>query len=140
MKLVIDASVALKWLRIWSAMETDTGRAASILASLEKGEVLALQPPHWKAEVLAVMARKEPDRIEAAHELLLAVPHQDCGGPTLYRRAARLSVQLKHHLFDTLYHAVALENDATLVTADDAYFAKAYRLGNIKLLTSFAAS
>ena len=56
----------------------------------------------------------------------------------LYKRAAHLSVQLKHHLFDTLYHAVALENDATLVTADDAYFAKAYRLGNIKLLTSFA--
>ena len=36
--------------------------------------------------------------------------------------------------------AVALENDATPVTADDAYFAKAYKLGNIKLLTSFAAS
>jgi predicted nucleic acid-binding protein len=86
------------------------------------------------------MARKEPDRIEAVQELLFAVPHQDCGGPMLYKRAAHLSVQLKHHLFDTLYHAVALENDATLVTADDAYFAKAYRLGNIKLLTSFAAS
>jgi hypothetical protein len=40
-------------------------------------------------------------------------------------------------MFDTLYHAMALENEATLVTADDAYFAKAYRLGNIKLLTNY---
>ncbi len=37
-----------------------------------------------------------------------------------------------------MYHAAALLSDATLITADDAYFAKAYRLGNIKLLTNFA--
>ena len=41
------------------------------------------------------------------------------------KRAADLSILLKHHLFDTLYHAVALEEHATLVTADEAYFAKA---------------
>jgi hypothetical protein len=53
------------------------------------------------------------------------------------RSACRLIID---RAFDTLYHAVALENDATLFTADDAYFAKACRLGSIKLLTSFAAS
>ena len=138
MKLVIDASVSLKWFRVWSAMETDTGRAAAILAAIEKGEAAALQPPRWKAGVLAVMARKEPERIEAVQDLLFAVPHRSCDDAGTYKKAAQLSVQLKHHLFDTLYHAVALENDATLATADDAYFAKAYRLGNIKLLTNFA--
>jgi hypothetical protein len=44
-----------------------------------------------------------------------------------------------HHLFCTLYHAVALEHCATPVTAAGAYFAKAYKLGNIRLLTAFAA-
>jgi len=43
-----------------------------------------------------------------------------------------------HHLFDTLYHAVALEEGATLVTADAAYFAKAKDLGGIELLADFA--
>ncbi len=137
MKLVIDASVSLKWFRIWSETETDTGRAVAILGSLEKGEAIALQPPHWKAEVLAVIARKEPERIEAAQELLFSIPHRDCDGSALYRSAAQLSIHLKHHLFDTLYHAVALEHGATLITADDTYFAKAFRLGNIKLLTNY---
>jgi len=43
-----------------------------------------------------------------------------------------------HHLFDTLYHAVALEEGARLVTADAAYFAKAKDLGGIELLADFA--
>jgi hypothetical protein len=43
-------------------------------------------------------------------------------------------------MFDTLYHVAAQECDATLITADEAYFAKAFRLGNIQLLTNFAAA
>ena len=54
------------------------------------------------------------------------------------RRAADLSIALNHHLFDTLYHAVALEEGATLVTADAAYFGKAKDLGGVELLADFA--
>jgi predicted nucleic acid-binding protein len=57
---------------------------------------------------------------------------------SVLRRAADLSISLNHHLFDTLYHAVALEQDAALVTADEAYFAKARHLGSIELLADFA--
>jgi hypothetical protein len=31
----------------------------------------------------------------------------------------QLSRPLGHHLFDTLYHAVAFEEDITLITADE---------------------
>jgi hypothetical protein len=48
-----------------------------------------------------------------------------------------MSIALKHHLFDTLYHAVALEEQATLVTADEVYFGKAKDLGAIQLLGDF---
>jgi hypothetical protein len=41
-------------------------------------------------------------------------------------------------LFDTLYHAVALEEGATLVTADETYFSKAKGLGGIVSLANFA--
>ena len=53
-------------------------------------------------------------------------------------RGTNFPIALDHHLFDTLYHAVALEEGATLVTADAAYFAKAKNLGGIELLADFA--
>jgi hypothetical protein len=42
-----------------------------------------------------------------------------------------LAVGLDHHLFDTLYHAVALERRTTLVTADTRYAAKAAGHGGL---------
>ena len=135
MKLVIDASVNLKW--ILGAEEPDAGRAEALLAAIAAGEHRIFQPPHWFAEVLSVLASKRTHRIEETFNILQAIPHELCTNIQIYRDAARLSVQLKHHLFDTLYHAVAKEHGAALITADDAYFAKAYRLGNIKLLTNF---
>ena len=45
---------------------------------------------------------------------------------------------LNHHLFDTLYHAVALcEPDANLITADERYFLKASHKGKITLLREY---
>ena len=49
-----------------------------------------------------------------------------------------MSIALDHHLFDTLYHAVALEEGATLVTADETYYGKAKDLGGVGLLADFA--
>ncbi|WP_409409595.1 hypothetical protein AAE485_04075 [Acidithiobacillus ferriphilus] len=46
-----------------------------------------------------------------------------------------------HHLFDTLYHALALLHpEAVLVTADRRYFVKAQREDCIILLEDFYAS
>ncbi len=140
MKLVIDASVSLKWILGAEDGEQDIAKAEAVLAAIVEQQHQAVQPPHWFAEVLAVIALKRPRKIEETFNILQAIPHNLSTEAQTYAAAARLSVQLKHHLFDTLYHAVALENDATLITADDAYFAKAYRLGKIKLLTSFATN
>jgi predicted nucleic acid-binding protein len=42
--------------------------------------------------------------------------------PVVLRRACEMAIELKQHLFDTLYHAVALETpDAVLITADESY-------------------
>jgi predicted nucleic acid-binding protein len=59
-------------------------------------------------------------------------------GVPILKRAAELTVVLRHHLFDTLYHAVALEEGATLVTADEAYFTRAKELGSIARLADFS--
>lgn len=43
-----------------------------------------------------------------------------------------MAAQLDHHLFDTLYHAPALESGAAvLVSADDRYVRKNGPLGNV---------
>ncbi len=83
MKLVVDASVAVKWILGNRPDETDVDRAGASLGGI-------------------------------------------------------MRIDLDRHLFDTLYHAVALEEGATLVTADEVHFAKARRLGNIELLADLA--
>lgn len=62
--------------------------------------------------------------------------------PTVaYARAISLATQLDHHLFDTLYHALALETpSAVFVTADRRYFDKARHRGQIAWLPDFVAA
>ena len=127
-KIVVDASVALKW--FLQNNEDHCDKAIALLMDYP-----LIQPPHFIAEIAAVLARKKP--IEADQDLadLLEIEMAIADEPTIYQQAARLSIDLNHHLFDTLYHAVALEtNGAILITADNEYYEKAKHLGRIKLL------
>ena len=140
MKLVIDASVVLKWLLPGPASERDTERATALMQSVVAGDAGIVQPAHWLAEVGAVLARLSP--VTAASDIqrlyALELPHVD--EAAVYRRACELSVSLGQHLFDTLYHAVALEADAALlVTADDRYLRAARRRGRICALADWQA-
>ncbi len=96
-----------------------------------------LAPCHWTAEVIAVIARLDPGIVDDALVLLDDMKPVLIHTVAVVKRAADLSVALNHHLFDTLYHAVALEEGATLVTADEAYFGKAKDLGAILPLAEF---
>ncbi len=59
--------------------------------------------------------------------------------PWIYATAVELSTRLRHHVFDTLYHATALHHEgATLITADEAYFGKARAEGCFARLRDFA--
>jgi predicted nucleic acid-binding protein len=139
MRLVVDASVAVKWFLHNKPGEQDVKQALTILSALRNGEANAIQPPHWLVEAMSVLAREAPPFAEEALEDLEALKLPIAMKPGDFRLAVRLSRQLNHHVFDTLYHAVALEHDATLVTADEAYFTKAFRLGNIMLLVNYPA-
>ena len=56
-----------------------------------------------------------------------------------YATALELSIRHQHHLFDTLYHAVALHvTGASLVTADRRYYEKAGAEGCIIHLADWA--
>ena len=139
MRLVIDASVAIKWIIRDPLVEPDADKALAILRGMRFRTIQAFEPPHWIAEILATITRARPQRIALTLGILSTLTFKETVQPSCYRRAADLAIALNHHLFDTLYHAVALEEGATLVTADETYFAKAQSLGGIQRLVDFSA-
>ncbi len=138
---VVDASVAVKWFvdADWALREDHVEPALALLQASAAGRVELLQPPHFLAEVAAVLARLKPhaalqDITNLADlDITWAEPTQALAG------AVGLATQLNHHLFDTLYHSLALAAPgAVLVTADQRYFDKARHLGQIDWLPDFS--
>ena len=140
MIVVLDASVVLKWMFEDPARERDTEKAFAVIESVVRGRQEILQPVHWLAEVAAVAARLTPQTALRDVEMLAALEFPATDDPNVMRRATDLAIETNHHLFDTLYHAVALENeDAMLVTADDRYYVKAERYGMISALRDWGS-
>jgi len=137
---VIDASVIVKWFFPDPVRESGSNHPLAVLKAVREGRVEPLEPPHWLAEVAAVIARLEPGIAEEAVDLLDAMEFRVSGDAVIYKRAAMLAAELNHHLFDTLYHAVALEHDATLISADRRYFNKARHLDRIAYLPDWEAT
>ena len=143
MILVVDASVAVKWFveADWALREDHVEQALALLTASAEGELALLQPPHFLAEVASVLARLAPERALQNITDLTALDIEWAAPTDAYARAIALSRQLDHHLFDTLYHALALDTPgAVLVTADRRYFDKARHLGQIAWLPDWRKS
>lgn len=115
MTLVVDASVAAKWL-----VEEDGSEQAAAL----RGRAMAA-PSLIRAEVanlLATLARRGAIAARDAAESFalfqtapLRIVEPD---DALERAALDLALALAHPVYDCLYLALAIRLDATLVTAD----------------------
>ena len=135
MTIVLDASVILKWLLEDPTKEPDTEKALALIDAVVHGKLEILQPVHWLIEVAVVAARLTPQTAVQDVGMLSAMQFPTSDDPAVLLRATALAIETDHHLFDTLYHAVALEHDdAVLVTADDRYRRKAERYGMIVAL------
>ena len=138
MNVVIDASVALKWFFRLQDDEPHVDQALALLRCVDQGTCRMIQPPHFLAEMAAVLARKKPTAAQQDITDLLDIEVHYIDEPAVYPSAIDLAVHLQHHLFDTLYHATALYYpDATLYTADQRYYEKAHTIGNIAFISSF---
>jgi predicted nucleic acid-binding protein len=90
--------------------------------------------------------QREPDTEKALMiiALLSELQWPATGDTEVMRRATQLAINTGGHLFETLYHAIALEHpDTTLITADERYVSKAKEQGCIQPLkewTSHASS
>jgi predicted nucleic acid-binding protein len=86
-----------------------------------------------------VLAREAPAR--AARDLadLGLVEMSVVDETQVVHRALELAIHHRQHVFDTMYHAVALSRpDALLVTADERYWRAARGVGRIVRLADFA--
>jgi predicted nucleic acid-binding protein len=136
--ITVDASVAVKWYVQNAANEPDADLAVKILIRAGAGDDLLVQPPHFIAEVAGVLARMKPHEAAADVTELQHLALRVVASAQVYATAIELATTLQHHLFDTLYHAVALQTPGcTLVTADRVYYRKAKSLGQIQLLEDF---
>jgi predicted nucleic acid-binding protein len=133
-KLVVDASVALKWILRDDSVEQHLAQAEDLLTACDDGKVELLAPIHWQLEINSVVARLQPLLLEPTIKLLGDLAPTTVNSADSIRLAARISIQTSTHMFDSLYHAIALQSGATLVTADERYYGKAQSLGAILLL------
>ena len=139
--VVLDASVIVKWIFADRAEESHSLQALQILQFVKESRVIVVQPSHWLAEAAAVIVRLDPGRACQAISLLHALEFPVVTDVEVYHKACDLSASLNQHVFDTLYHAVALtEPGAVFVTADEQYYRKAYRAGRIVRLKEFSLS
>jgi predicted nucleic acid-binding protein len=121
--LVVDASVAIKWL-----VEEDGSEAAFALRDRDLAAPALLRIE--AANVLRTLAARKattPDEAAALFSLLQAAPvtlvdHDDA----LEARALQLALALGHPVYDCVYLALAERMGRTLVTADSR-FLKALR-------------
>lgn len=115
--LVVDASVALKWVLV----EPDSALAETVLFSP------LVAPDWWRAEVAnglwKAFDRGEIDLDEARAGLArfanVAVETEDALG--LLDEAMILAARVHHAVYDCLYLALAVRRDTRMVTADGKF-------------------
>ena len=130
MTLVVDASVAAKWIMQESnsdralALRSEGPLIAPSLIGTEIGNAL------WKAVI-----RGEFRKADASAGLKSALGLLDNIVPNekLNIRALEIAMTLKHAIYDCFYLALAENEDATLVSADRRLLDGAKRLGKISV-------
>jgi predicted nucleic acid-binding protein len=137
-RVVADASVVIKWVFPFRDDEADSAKAAELIAAFNRGAIELLEPPHWLAEAAAVISRQSPVTARRDIGILCALGVPTVDLPEVYAVACDIGVATGQHVFDTLYHAVALlSGDCALVTADERYYRRAHELGAVFLLSQF---
>jgi predicted nucleic acid-binding protein len=123
-RYVIDASVAVKWLPLFSG-EPLVSHARWYLDRRTAGEIVVVVPDLFWAEVSSVLwktaRRGTCDPSEASAALSTLQEQGLTAVPSLLLVNSALSIALKYgrSIYDCLYVALAVRSNAQLVTADE---------------------
>jgi predicted nucleic acid-binding protein len=128
--LVVDASVAVKWV----VTEIDTPEAVALQTSSED----LIAPDLVVAEIASATWKRFRCNEFSQEQALRAITIAPGLLTRLYpilgftKQALTLAIDLGHPVYDCFYLALALREDATLITADERMFAAA-RKAKIKV-------
>jgi len=131
--LVPDASIILKWVL---DNERDQDKARKILSDWLNQEHEFILPSLWVYEVGNVLGLKRPKDSEKILGLLLEYEFQEClVTKDLIHGAFGLMNEYRGITFyDAIYHALALQENGVMITADKAYFEKTKSRGNVQFI------
>ena len=88
-------------------------------------------------ETFSIIVQLNPAAAAPALRLLQGLELPVVDDLLIQQTAAELATRHKRHFFDTLYHAVAIETDATLVTLNSDYYNTVKQEGHITMLADF---
>ena len=124
MKLcVVDASVGLKWLRLF-AKEGLVDRARELLERGASEFDMIVPDLFWleTAGALCKAVRRDDCQPSEAHQALLdlqQLPLQTMASTKLVNSAQRIAIQYGRSIYDSVYVALAREIGSDFVTADE---------------------
>ncbi|MBI5970202.1 MAG: type II toxin-antitoxin system VapC family toxin [Deltaproteobacteria bacterium] len=132
--IVPDASAILKW--ALGGDEPERESALRILNGWLEGKYEIILPSLWIFEVGNILSRREP---ELAKKILCELLDLRFAVAEIDERllATILSIvrDKKVTFYDASYHAIAILNNGTFVTADRSYFNRVKEKGFIRLLS-----
>ena len=140
MNLVVDASVAAKWLFV----EPDTGKARAILDSAESGELQLLAPEILPAEIAnSLWKRTQRGDLDRASALGLfdgfqKVEFKFWSVQELIEPALSIAFLQHHPVYDCLYVVLARREGCDLVTADEKLYKAFARDSRVRLLRTLS--
>jgi predicted nucleic acid-binding protein len=131
--IVPDASVILKW--VLPDDEPEQEKALLLLNRWIEDKFRILLPPLWLFEVGNVLGLKRPETAHLILQNLLDYEFEECEmSVTLCNRTLQIMKECKTSFYDTVYHALAIQEEGLFVTADEVYFRKAKEKKHIQLL------
>jgi predicted nucleic acid-binding protein len=131
MTLVVDASVAVKWV----LPEAGSDRAAAIRAADADLIAPSLAYAEIGSAIWRAVLRGDVDAAEARGELRLAVAHYQRIVPfeEIADRAMELAIRLRHPIYDCFYLALAERERCPMITADRRLVVAAKAIKDVEL-------
>ena len=134
--MVIDASIIIKWL-----LEEQNGmeQAEKIQDDLIERNIKILIPGHCYMEVANTISRKAPElALNFISKLKVSTIREQILNISKITLALDLMKKYKKiSFYDAAYHALAISEGATFVTADEKYYETTKEQGNIILLQNY---
>lgn len=134
MKIFVpDASIILKW--VLEDEENNRDNATALLRGWIEQEYEFVVPSLWLYEVGNVLGIKRSKDAEKILGILLEYEFKEM---KITKDVTSIAFALMKEyrgvtFYDTIYHAVAIRNKGTMVTADKAYYTMAKDKGSILL-------